>query len=301
MLALDLSQDLAFGLDPALVAHEMGLDPDPWQESSSARRPAGRSSTARRQSGKSTVTALLAAHTALYDPGSLTLLLSPTQRQSHELFRKALDAYRAIPTAIPIVQESALRLELSNGSRIVSLPGKEKTVRGFSGVRLLAWTRPPGCPTSCTSRSARCSPSLGAVWSPSRRRSGPGGGGTRPGGSEEPWERYEVPAAECPRISGGVPRGGAAGDGRVVVRPGVRMRVPGRRDPALRPGGRGAGLRGGGRGVGAVDGLRPGSLRPWAGLGGPLGPGAARRAPPCPGPFRASGGLPSPGRTGWAF
>ena len=93
---------------------------------------------ASRQCGKCTVTGILAAHTALYDPGSLTLLLSPTQRQSHELFRKALDAYRSIPTAIPIVQESALRLELANGSRIVSLPGKETTVRGFSG-------RPPPC------------------------------------------------------------------------------------------------------------------------------------------------------------
>src|SRR5207244_4416310 len=30
-----------------------------------------------------------------------------------------------------------LRLELANGSRIVSLPGDEATVRGFSGVALL--------------------------------------------------------------------------------------------------------------------------------------------------------------------
>jgi hypothetical protein len=33
--------------------------------------------------------------------------------------------------------EPSLRLELENGSRIVSLPGKQDTVRGFSGVRLL--------------------------------------------------------------------------------------------------------------------------------------------------------------------
>lgn len=57
-----------------------------------------------RQSGKSTVTVLLAAHTALYDPGSSVLLLSPVQRQSYGLVRKALDAYQAIPTALPLIQ-----------------------------------------------------------------------------------------------------------------------------------------------------------------------------------------------------
>ena len=133
MLARDLSRDLAFALDPALVAQKMGLDPDPWQAGSCA-RPAPRTLlNCSRQSGKSTVTALLAAHTALYDPGALVLLLSPTQRQSHELFRKALDAYRAIPTAIPITQESALRMELANGSRIVSPPGQGDDRPGLLG------------------------------------------------------------------------------------------------------------------------------------------------------------------------
>jgi hypothetical protein len=65
------------------------------------------------------------------------LLLSPSLRQSSELFRKILDVYRMIDAAVPADQESALRLELTNGSRIVSLPGKEETVRGFSGAKLL--------------------------------------------------------------------------------------------------------------------------------------------------------------------
>jgi hypothetical protein len=42
-----------------------------------------------------------------------------------------------IDATVPSEQESALRLELQNGSRIVSLPGKEETIRGYSGVRLL--------------------------------------------------------------------------------------------------------------------------------------------------------------------
>jgi hypothetical protein len=38
--------------------------------------------------------------------------------------------------AAPIAQESALSLELANGSRILSLPGTEATVRGYSNVGL---------------------------------------------------------------------------------------------------------------------------------------------------------------------
>jgi hypothetical protein len=39
---------------------------------------------------------------------------------------------------VPPESESALQLELENGSRIVSLPGKEGTIRGYPGARLLA-------------------------------------------------------------------------------------------------------------------------------------------------------------------
>jgi hypothetical protein len=53
------------------------------------------------------------------------------------LFRKVTAFYGLVADASPAEAESALRLELANGSRIVSLPGKEETVRGFSGVTLL--------------------------------------------------------------------------------------------------------------------------------------------------------------------
>ena len=38
---------------------------------------------------------------------------------------------------VHVVAESALELEFQNGSRIVALPGKEETIRGFSGVSQL--------------------------------------------------------------------------------------------------------------------------------------------------------------------
>lgn len=132
-----LAGDLAAGLDPVILARRVGLSPDPWQAEvlrSEARRALLLCS---RQAGKSTVTAVLALHEALYQAPALVLLLSLSLRQSGELFRKVAGFYGVVAGGAPVEQESALRLELVNGSRIVSLPGKEETVRGFSGVSLL--------------------------------------------------------------------------------------------------------------------------------------------------------------------
>lgn len=76
-------------------------------------------------------------HTALYVPNSLILLLSPGERQSGELFKKCVSVYHAAGCPVKALHETELTLALANGSRIVSLPGKDGTVRGFSGARLI--------------------------------------------------------------------------------------------------------------------------------------------------------------------
>lgn len=90
-----------------------------------------------RQAGKSTVVALMALHRALYYPRSLVLIVSPSLRQSSELFRRVMGFYSVIENVPPPERESALRAEFSNGSRILSLPGQESTIRGYSSVDLL--------------------------------------------------------------------------------------------------------------------------------------------------------------------
>ena len=128
---------VAAALDASVLLETAGHQPDGWQSELL------RSDSKRdlllccRQSGKSTVAAALAVHTAAYHPKSLILLLSPSLRQSGELFRKTTDCYHAAGKPVPIKTSSALRLELVNGSRIISLPGTEETVRGYSGVALL--------------------------------------------------------------------------------------------------------------------------------------------------------------------
>src|SRR5260370_41611855 len=123
--------------DPSQIMVRAGQSPDPWQQQLLTTDAARMLLLASRQAGKSQVAAALALGTALLKPRSPVLLLSPTLRQSGELFRKVLDLFNAIGRPLAVVAESALRLELSNGSRILSLPGTEATVRCFSGVAML--------------------------------------------------------------------------------------------------------------------------------------------------------------------
>ena len=131
----------------------------------------------------------------------MILILAPALRQSLEAFGKILGAYRTLGKPVPPEAENKLSLKLDNGSRIVSLPGTEKTVRGFSGAALLI-----------VDEAARVADALYHAVRPMLAVSG----GTlmmlsTPYGKRgaffdewtngEGWERYEIPATEVPRIS----------------------------------------------------------------------------------------------------
>lgn len=195
------STDLAMALDPVEMARRAEIEPDPWQSEFLRSQSARVLLNCSRQVGKSTTTATLADHTAFYQPGALILLLSPSLRQSQELFRKCLDIYRALDRPVPAEAENALSLELENGSRIVSLPGKEGTIRGMSGVRLLIIDEASRVPDALY-KSVRpmlavsggrlvllSSPfgQRGFFWEAYKQRA--------------KWDYYEVPATDCPRIS----------------------------------------------------------------------------------------------------
>ncbi len=132
-----LARDLAVALDPALVFQRQGLTPDPWQRDVLRSTAQQLCLLCTRQAGKSTTTAALATHTAVYEPGSLVLIGSPSLRQSVELFRKMKHCYAALASVPAIVKDNQTSLELANGSRIEALPENETTIRGYSSVRLL--------------------------------------------------------------------------------------------------------------------------------------------------------------------
>ncbi|PZO78275.1 MAG: hypothetical protein DI629_12410 [Mesorhizobium amorphae] len=131
-----LPRDIVLALDPARYMEAAGFRPDPWQ-STFLRSTATRSLLlCSRQTGKSTTIAALASHVAVYEANALVLLFAPSQQQSRELFRKVVAFHRDATEDDPEAA-SAQRIELPNGSRIISLSGNPHTARGFSGPRLV--------------------------------------------------------------------------------------------------------------------------------------------------------------------
>jgi len=159
------------------------------------------------------VAAVLALYTAVYTPRATVLVLSATERQSGELFRKVLVLLSGLSAnsggalAVPTDAETQRTLTLGNGSRIVSLPGTPSTVRSYSNVTLLILDEAAfvdnelyygTLPMLAVSGGrlillSSCYGKRGIFWEAWR--------GPENGESELiPWLKVRVPATECPRI-----------------------------------------------------------------------------------------------------
>lgn len=201
MATAELALDLACGLDPAELVRRAGLEPDPWQLAVLRSVQSRQLLNCCRQAGKSTITAGLALHTALYEPESLILLLSPGERQSKELLRKVAAFYETLDRPVPAEAENTLTLELENGSRIVALPGNEATIRGYSGVRLLivdeASRVPDALYAAVRPMLAVSGGRLLALSTPFGKR----GWWFEAWDKGENWQRIKITADQCPRIT----------------------------------------------------------------------------------------------------
>jgi Terminase large subunit, T4likevirus-type, N-terminal len=192
--------DLRLSLDRDHFARSLGLYPDEWQSKFLGSSSGRILLNCARQSGKSTMTAVVALHRALYYPGSLVLCLAPALRQSQELFGKVLALYRESGRRVPAMSEKKLSLELENDSRIITLPGSEKTIRGFSGASTLivdeASRVDDGLYWATRPMLAVSGGSLIMLSTPFGKR----GVFYDEWTSGRGWERYEVHARDCPRI-----------------------------------------------------------------------------------------------------
>jgi hypothetical protein len=119
-------------LDPAMLLKARGIEPDTWQREVLSSRDSYILLNCCRQAGKSTVISALALHQALFTPDSTVLLLSPCLRQSGELFHKVMLGYQASGCPVRARSQTQLRLELAHGGRILCLPGKDQTIRGYA-------------------------------------------------------------------------------------------------------------------------------------------------------------------------
>jgi hypothetical protein len=201
--SISLERDFARALDPILFASDCGLVPDAIQARllmSTSRRVLVNCS---RQWGKSSITALSALFSCLYsETPARVVLVSPSQPQSTELFKKITTFWSKLPGAPEAKQESLTRMELSNGSRVISLPGSEKSVRGYSATLVII------------DEAARCSDETIAAAKPMLAAAQDGGRLvclSTPAGRRgffhrewtqgEGYERFMVKASECARIT----------------------------------------------------------------------------------------------------
>jgi len=162
------------------LARRVGFEPRGWQVAALQSEAKRVLYNCTRQGGKSSVTAILALHNMLYNPGSATLVVSEAERQSKNMLKKIRAFY------------SALRR-----------PGTSGASRSFSGVSLLIIDEAArvmeeainaATPTQSTVPGAR----LVALSSPNGKR-GMFYDWWVNGGDE--WERHTATWNECPWIS----------------------------------------------------------------------------------------------------
>jgi hypothetical protein len=124
--------ELAFSIDPALwVERELGFQPSDWQKQLlRARRGAQVAVLTARQVGKTTAASWAMAHTMIFQPGSLSVIACPAQRQSAEAVRRIKDCL--VKLGLKLKVENVYGLELENGSRVLALPGSDDSIRGLT-------------------------------------------------------------------------------------------------------------------------------------------------------------------------
>jgi len=195
--------------DPVEIFRQTVGEPDDWQREFLADESRQIIVCCSRQVGKSSAAAVKALASARSRPRSLWILVGPTLRQAQELFERARDAIelslvekeeQRIGHPHAPAAQSALRVKLNNGSRIIALPGRRPgNVRGYS---------PDGV---IIDEAAFCTDAIFSAISPMLAVTGgqlillstPCGqrGFFYQAWNDPSWKKYEVPWTKCPRIS----------------------------------------------------------------------------------------------------
>ncbi len=199
---MDPLHELGSGLDAVGFARRrLGFEPDARQAEVLGSRARRLLLNCSRQWGKSTVAAIAALHRAWFRAGSLAVVTGPSERQSAEFVLKVRGFAARLGVKLRGDGENP-SLVLPNGSRIVGVPSRAATVRGFSGVSLLIVDEAAHAPDELY-RAMRpvLASSDGDLWCLSTPN-GPRGffwqAWTKGGPG---WTRVMAPATECSRIS----------------------------------------------------------------------------------------------------
>jgi hypothetical protein len=118
------------------LMRNLGLEPDPWQAEVLTGGHPRLLLNCCRQAGKSTTVAVLGLARALFEPFTQVLLVSRSFRQSAELFRTVTGFHRRLGSEL-LKRQTVQELQLTNHSRVVCLPCREETIRGYANIGLL--------------------------------------------------------------------------------------------------------------------------------------------------------------------
>lgn len=201
-------------------SESIGIIPDDWQRKLLASTARNIFLNCSRQSGKSTTIATLAAHQAIYQPESQTVIGSPGKRQGNILLRKIKTALARAGWIAQAGRDNEYELTIRNGSGILVLPGNEATSRGPSGIDLLIMEEAarvkdvlyfallPMLATKHDAREIHMSTPFGTqgyyyeLWKQIQENDGLVTIELDDGQAfTDHWDYYEVPAEQCPRIS----------------------------------------------------------------------------------------------------
>lgn len=198
-------QRISTGTDARSLGTACGIDLDDWQArfvDSPSRRLLLNAS---RQSGKTTATALKGLRIGLQHPGTTTAIFAAGERQAKIVLQAAKQFIKTARDGLfpKVAADSTTHIIFADDTQLLSMPATEATVRGVQGVRTLIIdeaSRVPEAlyiairPTIASVQEAV----IIALSTPNGRR-GWWSEAWHEGG--DLWERWEVPATECPRIT----------------------------------------------------------------------------------------------------
>ena len=195
---MTLAADLRIALDPvALFEAAFELPALDWQRDY-LREDRPTLDVKGRQVGASVGAAALAIHTARHWSNANAIIVSPSLKQSGEILGRARAGCRRL--GIPLDQDSASMLRFANGSRIVSLPGTARSVRGWTARLLVldeaAYIEP------ATFTAARALVATGGRLVVQSTPAAEFGDFWEIATSDDPsWARFTVPSGSVPTIS----------------------------------------------------------------------------------------------------
>ena len=193
--------DEAETADAVTIMERAGLTPDPWQRGLLTSSWDRALLNCCRQSGKTTASAALALETALSGSDNLVLILAPARRQSKEFLRSARTLYRDAGPDVGLDKQSELRIRFENESRIIALPGKEGTVRGYTADLVIADEAARVPDSAYVATRPMLAVSGGRFVGLSTPAGQRGWFYTAWSDSAQEWERVKVTGHDCPRMT----------------------------------------------------------------------------------------------------